>query len=261
MKRFLKRLIRLISIVTVLATVPSILIAQDPEPPASGDAPFSLDSDRPGLGDGAHVLAPGVWQAEFGGQYMSGGAARFSVGQGLLRGGFTPFELRLYANSLVIEQNAGSSGFGFEDLGLGVKVPVGGPGRWNWAVLGLVTLPTGGDDYSAHEVTGGATLIGQTNLTGSISLALNGGYSAPFNAVGDGRFAVIVTPGVVVPGVPEMSVYAGVASYLGHGDDANFFEAGLAYTRDADTQLDLNWGIDTDSRDWFLGVGWARRWR
>jgi hypothetical protein len=220
---------RLIPIMTVLATLPGTLNAQSEEV-----APFNLDSDRPGLGDGAHVMAPGVWQAELGGQYLSGGNARL---------------------------NAGSSDFGIEDLGIGAKVPMGASGAWNWTVLGLVTIPTGSDDYSAREVTAGATVIGQTTLTESISFALNAGYFSPLNGVGDGSFAVIVTPGFAIPGLPEWSAYAGVASYFGHGDDANLIEAGLAYVRDADTQLDLNWGIDTDSREWFLGVGWARRWR
>ena len=245
----------LLPIVTVLAALPATLIAQDREP-----AP-SILSDRPGLGDGAHVLAPGVWQVELGGQYLGGGDDRFSLGQGLLRGGLGPFELRVYGNSLVIEQNPGSSEFGFEDLGVGIKVPMGEPGGWKWAALGLVTLPTGDDDYSAREVTGGGSVLGETSLSGSVSLALNAGYFFPFNDVGDGSFAVILTPAFAIPGAPEWSGYAGVASYLGHGDDSNFTEAGLAYARDADTQFDLNWGIDTDSREWFLGVGWARRWR
>ncbi len=108
-------------------------------------------------------------------------AASDRPGQGLVRGGFAPFELRIYTNSLVVQQTAGESDIGFEDGGVG-------------AVDGL-------------------------------------------------------------------SGYAGVASYLGSGPDTNFIEAGLAYLSDADTQLDLNWGIDTDSRERFIGVGWARRWR
>ena len=250
----IRSLRRLLPIVTVLAALPATLIAQSREP-----AP-SILSDRPGLGDGSHVLASGVWQVELGGEYVGGGDARFNLGQGLVRGGFGPFELRIYANSLVIEQTDGSSDFGFQDLGIGAKVPLGGPGGWNWAALGLVTFPVGDDDYSANEFTGGGSMLGETSLSESVSLALNAGFFFPFNDVGEGKFAVILTPAFAIPGAPALSGYAGVASYFGHGDDSNFIEAGLAYSRDADTQLDLNWGIDTDSTEWFLGIGWARRW-
>ncbi len=246
---------RLLPLLLVSVALPVTLAAQDREPPAS------LSSDRPGLGDGTHVLAPGVWQVELGGQYMGAGDGRWSLGQGLIRGGFAPFELRIYTNSLVVQQTAGESDIGFEDVGVGVKVPLGGPGGWKWAALGLVTLPIGADVFSTGDVTAGASILGETSLTESIGLALNAGYFFPVDGIGDGSFAVILTPGFAIPAVDGLSGYAGVASYLGSGPDTNFIEAGLAYLSDADTQLDLNWGIDTDSREWFIGVGWARRWR
>jgi len=247
--------LRLLPFLLVFVALPGVLAAQDREPPAS------LSSDRPGLGDGTHVLSPGVWQVELGGQYMGHGADRWSLGQGLIRGGFEPFELRIYTNSLVLQQTAGESDVGFEDMGIGAKVPLGGPGGWNWAALGLITLPIGTDAFSAGEVTAGASILGETSLTESISLALNAGYFFPMDGPNDGSFAIILTPGFSIPAIDGLSGYAGIASYLGNGPDTNFVEAGLAYLQDADTQLDLNWGIDTDTREWFLGVGWARRWR
>jgi hypothetical protein len=245
----------------VLMAMTSALLGVAPLAAQEGPPVSPISSDRPGLGDGAHVLDNGVWQAELGGNYMGGGDSRFAVGQALVRGGFEAFELRVYGNSLIFDQTSGSSDFGFEDVGVGAKVPVSASGGWSWSALGLLTLPTGSDDYSAREVTGGAAIIGETSLSNSIGLALNAGYFFPFNAVGDGSFTVILTPAFAVPGAPEFTAYAGVASYFGHGADANFVEAGVAYAKDADTQLDLNWGIDTDTRAWFLGVGWAKRWR
>jgi hypothetical protein len=254
---------RAMFVLTALTILPAPLLAQDEGEAGSEEEEvrFSLNSDRPGLGDGAHVMAPGVWQAELGGQLARDGIDQFSLGQGLVRRGFDAFELRFYANSLVIVDDPVDSSMDFEDLGLGVKVPFGEPGKWNWAVLGLLTVPTGGDNATSGEWMGGATVIGETMLVGPLSFALNAGYVFPFNGVGDGTFAVIVTPGFPIPGVPGVNGYAGVASYLRPGDDANFVEAGLTYSRSADTQVDLNWGVDTDSRGWFLGLGWSRRWR
>lgn len=247
---------RLLPFLLVLASAPVSLAAQDSEPP-----PPPILSDRPGLGDGTHVMAPGAWQVEVGGQYMGHGADRWSLGQGLIRGGFEPFEVRIYTNSLVLQQTAGDSDLGLEDVGLGAKVSLGGPGAWNWAALGLVTLPIGTDAFSAGEVTAGASILGETSLTASVGLALNAGYFFPMDGPNDGSFAIILTPGFTIPAIEGLSGYAGIASYLGNGPDTNFVEAGLAYLQDADTQLDLNWGIDTDSREWFIGIGWARRWR
>lgn len=255
---------RTILSLTALAVLPAALLAQAEEEEAGSadeDLRFSLNSDRPGLGDGAHVMAPGVWQAELGGQLARDVVDRYSFGQALVRRGFDSFEMRFYANSLVIVDDPVGSDMGLEDFGLGVKVPFGEPAKWNWAFLGLLSAPTGGDAISSREWMGGATIIGETALVGPLSFALNAGYVFPFSGVGDGTFAVIVTPGFPIPGAPRLNGYAGVASYLQPGDDANYVEAGLTYARSADTQIDLNWGVDTDSRGWFLGLGWSRRWR
>jgi len=245
----------LFPVMAVFGLAPAALWGQARDPSTS------ILSDRPGLGDGSHVLAPGVWQAEVGAAFMGDVADGLSLGQGLVRGGFAAFDLRLYANSIVLQDGAAGSDTGLEDVGVGAKVPLGGSGSWNWAALGVMTLPTGADGLSAGEVTSGGAVIGETSLSGSVGLALNAGYFFPVTDPGEGSFAVILTPGFGLPGVDDISAYAGVASYFGHGDDTNFVEAGLAYARDADTQLDVNWGIDTDSRAWFLGVGWAHRWR
>lgn len=237
-----------------LLAVPSMpLAAQEGEPVGP------VVSDRPGLGDGAHVLATGVWQVEAGAQFLSGPVRRYSFGQGLIRRGFDPLELRIYVNSLVVDGGAGSD-IGLEDLGVGVKVPLSS-GGWDWSTVGVVTFPTGGNDFSAREVTAAGTLIGETALTDAVGLALNAGYAFPVQDPGDGAIAVILTPGFAISAVPGLSAYAGVASYLDHGPDRNYVEAGLAYLRDTDVQIDLNWGVETDSRDWFLGIGFARRWR
>ena len=106
-----------------------------------------------------------------------------------------------------------------------------------------------------------ATLVGEFTLTGTLGLALNAGYSFPFEHADDGSVGVIITPGMSVTGVEGLALYGGYAGSFGPGRDTHIVEAGLAYASDADTQLDLNWGIDTDSRRWFLGAGVAHRWR
>lgn len=65
--------------------------ARDPAP--------ALASDRPGLGDGASVMAPGALQLEVGGRLREFGGTRGGEGTALVRRGLAAAELRLYLPS------------------------------------------------------------------------------------------------------------------------------------------------------------------
>ena len=214
--------------------------------------------DRPGLGDGAHVLGPGVLQVEVGLETAFGtGPNVLSFGQSLVRYGVGGIELRLLPGSILMMD----ADLGVSDPAVGLKVPlVSGDGPRVSTVL-AASIPVGSRAYSSAETSGAATLVGEFTLTGTLGLALNAGYSFPFEHADDGSVGVIITPGMSVTGVEGLALYGGYAGSFGPGRDTHIVEAGLAYASDADTQLDLNWGIDTDSRRWFLGAGVAHRWR
>jgi hypothetical protein len=240
-----------------LAGFPTRSAAQAREPSTT------IASDRPGLGDGAHVLAPGVWQAELGFSVDGGGDVRlYSIGQGVLRFGLTKLEVRVYPNSFVLRRGDGPADEGLQDPAIGIKVPLSGPDREvrSSLVAGL-TLPVGSDAFTADDATGFSTLVLERSLSESVNLAVNAGYSFPFGALGDGTLALLVTPAFPIGNAENLSAYAGWAGYFADGDDRHVLEAGLAYLAHADVQLDVNGGWDPGADAWFLGFGVAMRRR
>ena len=213
--------------------------------------------DRPGLGDGAHVVGAGVVQLEVGFEAsFDSGAEVFTFGQSLVRYGVGGIEIRVMPGSVLVT----ADDVGAPDPAVGLKVPLSrGDGPRVTAVL-ATTLPVGSEAFSEGKASGAVTLVGEFALTDALGLALNAGYSLPFADVDDGSVSVIVTPGLSVPAVEGLGFYAGYAGAYGAGDDEHFVEAGVVYVPDADKQLDLNWGMETGGGRWFLGVGLAHRW-
>jgi hypothetical protein len=218
----------------------------------------TIAPDRPGLGDGAHVLGAGVVQVEVGVEVSIGSATDvFTFGQSLVRYGVGGIEIRIVPGSVLI---AGDDR-GAPDPSVGLKVPLSsGDGPRLSAVL-ATTLPVGSEAFSAGEASGAATLVAEFTLSDAFGLAFNAGYSFPFEHVGDGAVGVVVTPGLSITSVDGLGLYAGYAGSCGPGDDEHFAEAGLVYARGADIQWDLNWGIEIGSQRWFLGAGFSHRWR
>lgn len=213
--------------------------------------------DRPGLGDGAHVVGKGVAQLESGVDWAFGkGADVLTFGQALLRYGIGGIELRVQPGSAVVQ----NENFGLTDAAIGAKIPlVRGAARVS-AVLSA-TVPTGAKVYSADESVGGATLVGEFTVTSTMGLAINAGYGFPFDDLGDGGYAIIVTPSLSFPSRPGLSVYGGYAGYFEHGEDTHIAEAGLAFAPEPDWQFDVNLGRNTENGRMFFGVGVAHRWR
>ena len=239
--------------VAVGAGLPSVGLAQA-RPPAD-----VIASDRPGLGDGAHVMAPGVWQGEFGGTIHAALGDDFLVGSSLLRFGFSAWELRVFVPD-VVGLHAGEF-LRFGDVGVGAKFPLDFGGGWQWAGTALVTLPVGAHSLTADEPGGAGSLIAVRDLSPTVGLQLNAGYGFLFNDVGGGTLSVLATPTFVLPDTDGLSVYAGYAGYIREGDDAHYLEGGIAKLDGPDRQWDVNAGYDPGGHVWFLGVGLAVRRR
>ena len=233
--------------------LPAIALAQARQP-----AP-TIVSDRPGLGDGAHVLAPGVVQGEFGGTIHAQASDDFLVGSSLLRYGFDAFELRVFVPD-VVSLHAGEF-LRLGDVGVGAKFPLDFGGGWQWAGSGAFTLPTGAHSLTADDPGLGATLLAERGLTPTVGLAINTGYNFLFADVGGGTLSFLATPTFALSGREGTSLYAGYALYVQRGDDAHFIEGGLTRADGPDRQWDVNAGYDPGAHVWFLGVGVAARWR
>jgi hypothetical protein len=217
----------------------------------------TITPDRPGLGDGAHIVGPGVAQLESGIDWAFGkGPGILTFGQALLRYGLGGIELRLQPGSAVVQDEH----FGLTDAAIGVKVPLLRGGTRVSAVLSG-TVPSGAEVYSGGESFGGATLVAEFGVTPTLGLAINAGYGFPFDDLGDGGYSIIVTPALSFPSRPGLSVYGGYAGYFDHGEDTHFAEAGIAFAPEPDWQFDLNLGRNTENGRIFFGVGVAYRWR
>lgn len=219
----------------------------------------NITPDRPGIGDGAHVVAPGVWQLEAGAAFFGEDVRGLALGQGLLRWGLGPVEGRLHLNSYVV----GETGEGLQDPGLAVKVPVGGDdGPVRVAAVTGLTLPIGTDEASARVVTGWVNTILETSLASDLALALNLGYALSLEDPSDqGVLSFSVTPSFPMAGWDGVTAYAGLAGFVGSDADDLTIEGGIARLLDPDTQFDVNAGVSLGDGASFLGVGIARRWR
>lgn len=237
----------------------AFLFCSSPSAEVREPAP-SIGSERPGFGDGAWVLAPGVWQMEAGARLRDFDDARAWEGSALLRRGLADLELRLYLPALLsMERDSDSwSDAHWSDLGLGLKLPLGGAAGWDWSVVGAATLPTGSSSVTADTVTGFVTLVGETRLNDRIGFALNTGASASAESSSTTSLSFIPTFTV---GVSERaSVYGGYAGFYGTGEDQHWLEAGIATAASPLFQWDINSAYETQSGDWFFGVGFSRRW-
>ena len=241
----------LLGTLLLLALLPTLAAAQA-RPPAD-----QIASDRPGLGDGSHVLAPGVWQLELGGTIEKAGFDEFATGTALIRWGLAPLELRFFVPTLAVARGEEETELG--DLGVGAKLPLASSDGWTWSLGGAVTFPTGSESYTADDATGSAALLADGSLSPEVALGVNLGYGFGFDDAGSGTLSVIVTPSFAV--TQSVNGYAGYAGFLSEGADRHFLEAGLTTLADDDTQWDLNGGFDLESDAWFIGIGLAHRWR
>lgn len=243
----------MLGVAVALSLPPAVQAQAQPAP--------TLLPDRPGLGDAAHVVAPGVWQLEAGAQLaLDRGVNGFTVGLGLIRYGLRSMELRVLPSVLMVNRAATGDEIGASDLAVGLKFPVRVESSAKLAAVVTATLPTGSDAFSARDPGFGGTLVMERPLSAAGVLSLNAGYSFTAADPDRGTLTIIVTPGFPISSVEGLAWYGGYAGFFGGDSDAQIVEAGLAYTTSPDVQLDLNSGWDLGARTWFVGVGISKRW-
>ena len=222
-----------------------------------------ITSDRPGIGSGSAVLESGVIQLETG-LSIAGGAStdQISIGQVLVRVGFSALELEVFGNSFAIQRSDVAPGLdaeGLQDAGLGVKLPQlrGASDRLDVSIQGILSAPTGATAFTADEWLGALNALADLSLADRLGVGVNLGI-AQGAAGADDVVSVIVTPGVSLDG--GFGLYGGWAGFLTDAGDTHFAEAGITFLPNPDLQLDLNGGWTPDGDDWFLGGGVALRW-
>ena len=225
----------------------------------------SITSDRPGIGSGSAVVGHHTVQVEAGFDYTKTVTNdTYSIGQALIRLGAPWFELEIFANSYVITRtdfmDDVTDGEGFQDLGIGIKVPLvrGAGGRFSLSAQGILNTPSGSNIFSADEWVPVANLLADLGITDRLGVSVNAGYQAGPGSVED-TVTLFVTPGVALGN--GFGAYAGWAGFFSDGEDAHFAEGGFTYLASTDIQLDLNGGWNVDTDDYFLGFGVAVRRR
>jgi len=225
----------------------------------------SITSDRPGIGSGSAVVEHQTVQLETGFDYTKTNSSdTYAIGQVLIRVGAPWFELEVFANSYLITRSDLTDGVGddegFQDLAIGVKVPllVSAGGRLSLSAQGILQTPTGSDFSTSDEWVPTANLLLDLGINDRLAVSVNSGYQAGPGAVDD-VFTLFVTPGVDLGG--GFGAYAGWAGFFSDLGNTHFGEGGITYLANDNVQLDLNGGWDVDTDDYFLGFGLAVRRR
>lgn len=220
----------------------------------------TITSDRPGIGSGSGVVAPGVAQVETGfGLGGGSGATDLSLGQLLVRFGVGGIELELFGNSLVVQlddDTVGDEDRGFQAVGLGTKVPVVRSDRLSLSLQGTALTPTGSAEFGSDDWLLGVNALADVAL--SARAVLNANLGVVSGSGVDAVWSANLTPSWSLGG--GVGIYAGWAGTFSSQGDTSFLEGGLAFLASRDVQLDLNggWSVDTDA--WFVGGGLAVRW-
>ncbi len=223
----------------------------------------SITPDRPGIGSGATVLAPGLVHLESG-LSISGGneVDGYSIGEVLVRIGVSGVELEVFGNSYAVTRSDAFPALdaeGFADIGFGVKVPLARNvgDRMNISLQGVVTAPTGSEAFTNDEWVAALNALADIGLSDRAGLGVNLGIAEGVGGAGE-TVSVIVTPGVALS--DGVGAYAGWAGFFADAGDVNYGEGGLTFLLNEDAQLDVNGGWALDADDWFFGAGVAIRW-
>ena len=221
----------------------------------------AIASDRPGLGTGAFVLEAGTIQIEAGAELAIDDERRFSAGQIVVRMGLPLVELQALVNSFVVSRPPGQAAQGFEDLGLGTKIPLVAreDDSLQISMLASLSLPTGSVFLTTDEAVPAVALLVDSAVSERWSVSTTLGYTAGPDAEPD-VLSVTLTPGVSVPGPLNLGAFVGYAGFFASGPDRHVVEAGLTFGATVDLQLDATGGIDIYTGSYFVGVGFARRW-
>lgn len=219
----------------------------------------NISPDRPGIGNGAHIVSPKITYFEGGMEYYNlEFGDQYSFGQVLLRTGLVDgVELRFQLNSFVV-QNIGSSYLsGVPDPGVGAKFKIYDEidSDLRLSGLGSVSIPIGSDRYSSDELVPSASVIGEYSIGDYTSLTANAGYSFGVGSVPD-FWNVSVTPGYSLRD-SNLGLYAGYAGIYFDSAKQHFIEAGFTSNLKSYLQVDLNTGYEWDGGELFVGAGLA----
>lgn len=221
----------------------------------------NYQSDRPGIGNGSFITPKNMLGIEAGIQFTSTERTeQYDIGQVLLRyglshhvevrallGSYSRMETELMSESAYVD--------GFQDIGAGLKFRLISTQRGlNISGLTEVNLPVGSENFTNDDAVPSAGILTDYALSERISISSNVGYSFRTPNVED-RWLFTLTPGFTISN--SVGGFLGYAGNYFDEFEQHWIEGGLTISIENGIQLDGNFGYDTESETFFLGIGFA----
>ncbi len=221
----------------------------------------ALITDRPDFTESPVVVPQGSIQVELGGTAESSNSSTvYALGETLVRYGFfKSLELRLGAPSRI---SGDVDDAGFNDASIGLKWELGSMGdTWDVGLIGIVSLPTGDEDFSSDAVDPSFILAAGGQLTERISLGTQ--FQGWYGTFGDDR--LFDWGGTVVLGLPLTEMLSGFAELAfivpEEGSTQTVVHGGFALAVGRLGQIDIHGGVGVSDAapDSFFGAGFSFR--
>ncbi|HEX8550321.1 MAG TPA: transporter [Abditibacteriaceae bacterium] len=241
------------------------------EPTEVAEAVDALITDRPDFTESTQTIPRGRMQLEGGATFTRRGSSRETgIGELLLRvAAGKRSELRLGANSYVVQRAPGSRTSGKDDVSLGLKVRLRDSETTSLlaprvSLIVQTSVPSGARALREDKWQPGAKLLFGWDVNEKTGFAANLNYDYASEA--GQRFGQVSASASVGYSVSErtgafLETYALFPGSAG-GENETFVDTGLTYLLSPDFQLDARVGLGIGNNvgsDYFFGVGAARR--
>ncbi len=236
----------------------ALIVAATPWATIAQQAP--LLTDRPDFTASAVTVPVGAIQFEGGLTFQDAGVDALIFGEPLIRYGLRDrLELRVEVPSIVSLDDPVDD-TGLSDLSVGFKYELGpSQNGWDMAVLGHLSLPTGGDKFSSDTIDPSAIFVASRAISTRWSLATQ----ARGAIVGDDNDAVLETAGVFTYAIAQdLSGFAGLSvRFQDNVDTGVTLQTGVTRLIQELLQVDvhLGFGLTDTAPDFFIGAGIAYR--
>ncbi|SMO83660.1 transporter [Gracilimonas mengyeensis] len=222
--------------------------------------------DRPGIGNGSSITPERMLGVEAGIEFTDSEISnRLDIGQVLLRYGIIDkLELRAALNSYTrvnVETSFFSDSYsGFNDMDIGAKYNFISKTENHPSVSGMaeLTLPVGSDRFSSGDISSTLTVLSDYDLNDMWSVSSNLGYWFNPEVANADYWTFTFTPSFTIPNNEDIAGYFGYAGLYYEGGSTNWLETGVTYTLAGNTQLDVNFGYESDAEVFFIGAGYAQ---
>lgn len=254
--------------VPVAAALLMTLVSSPTRVLASDDTE-QIEAERPGFTNGTATVIAGHFQVETGFAFSRDGDTRdmrINDGAQLRYPLNNHSEVRLGLPAYSRQRGGGAQASGFDDIAISYKnrFVESRKNRPSFAVIAATTLPTGAKSIGARRAQPQVALEAQGDFTDVLSWNADIVYA---RASGDAGTYGETSGGLTLYYAPDgrlgffAEVYRISATDLNGGNN-NYYDGGVTYLIDNNTQLDLSAGRDfkASHNNYFLAFGIAHRY-